>query len=88
MIYAAAVIMLIFGIYGLLYKNPLGGALVVGAVLMAVLHVTGAIAADKPIPFAIGSTPIGHAAPAKPVRKETDDEYIRRVSKPAPGKME
>lgn len=64
------------------------GMILVALCASSLLHAGDAIAADKPIPFAIGSTPIGAAVVKKPQRKETDDEYIRRVSRPYPGKME
>lgn len=72
-----------------LFESKVGLPTLIAGVIVIVLKGSGALAADKPIPFAIGSTPIGKTVPAasKP-KRETDEQYLRRVSRPYPGKLE
>ena len=73
-------------------RNVTTGAIVAALCAVSLLvHAGTAIAADKPVPPPAMSMSIGTGAVGKVVKvrkAETDDQYIRRVSRPYPGKME
>jgi hypothetical protein len=87
--FIGAVLVAIGALANSMLESKVGLPTLIAGVIVLVLKGSGALAADKPIPFAIGSTPIGKTSPAAPKpKRETDEQYLRRVSRPYPGKLE